>query len=146
MMDKPTVLFLCTGNSARSQMAEAFLRKSAGDRYEVMSAGTEPKGINPLTIRVMEEIGISMDGHRSKSLDEYLGKVQVLYAITVCDRAEKACPGVWPFTLNRLFWPFDDPAAYEGTEEDQLKKFREVRDQIEAKIKEWLASQETQTP
>ena len=145
-MDKPVVLFLCTGNSARSQMAEAFLRKHAGNRYEVLSAGTEPKGINPLTIRVMDEIGISMEGHRSKSLGEFLGKVQVLYAITVCERAEKACPGVWPFTLNRLFWPFDDPAACEGSEEDRLRKFRGVRDQIEAKIREWLISQETQTP
>jgi arsenate reductase len=143
-MDKPVVLFLCTGNSARSQMAEAYLKKYAGNRYEVLSAGTEPKGINPLTIRVMNEIGISMDGHRSKSLSEFLGKVQVLYAITVCEQAEKACPGVWPFTLNRLFWPFDDPAACEGPEETQLQKFRDVRDQIEAKIKEWIISQETQ--
>ncbi|MEN6365245.1 MAG: arsenate reductase ArsC [Thermoguttaceae bacterium] len=135
-MDKPIVLFLCTGNSARSQMAEAFLRKYAGDRYEVVSAGVEPKGINPLTVKVMNEIGISLDGHRSKSLDEYLGKVQVLYAITVCEKAEKACPAVWPFTLNRLFWPFDDPAACDGSEEVRLAKFREVRDQIESKIKE----------
>ena len=142
-MDKPVVLFLCTGNSARSQMAEAFLRKHAGNRYEVLSAGTEPKGINPLTVRVMNEIGIGLGGHRSKSLDEYLGRVPVRYAITVCEQAEKACPAVWPFTPNRLFWPFDDPAAYEGPEETQLQKFREVRDQIEAKIKEWIASQET---
>lgn len=143
-MDKPIVLFLCTGNSARSQMAEAFLRKYAGDRYEAISAGVEPKGINPLTVKVMNEVGISLDGHRSKSLDEYLGKVQVLYAITVCEKAEKACPAVWPFTFNRLFWPFDDPAACEGSEEVRLTKFREVRDQIESKIREWVASQETQ--
>ena len=78
-MDKPVILFLCTGNSARSQMAEAFLRKHAGNRYEVLSAGTEPKGINPLTVRVMDEVGISLDGHRSKSLSEFLGKVRIHY-------------------------------------------------------------------
>jgi len=142
-MDKPVILFLCTGNSARSQMAEAFLRKHAGDRYEVLSAGTEPKGINPLTVRVMDEVGISLDGHRSKSLSEFLGKVRIHYAITVCEHAEKSCPSVWPFCQERLFWPFDDPAACEGSEETRLKKFREVRDQIEAKVKEWIASQET---
>ena len=142
-MDKPVILFLCTGNSARSQMAEAFLRKHAGDRYEVLSAGTEPKGINPLTVRVMDEVGISLDGHRSKSLSEFLGKVRIHYAITVCEQAEKSCPSVWPFCQERLFWPFDDPAAIDGSEETRLKKFREVRDQIEAKVKEWIVSQET---
>ena len=142
-MDKPVILFLCTGNSARSQMAEAFLRKHAGDRYEVLSAGTEPKGINPLTVRVMDEVGISLDGHRSKSLSEFLGKVRIHYAITVCERAEKSCPSVWPFCQERMFWPFDDPAAIDGSEEIRLKKFREVRDLIEAKVKEWIASQET---
>jgi arsenate reductase (thioredoxin) len=141
-MGKPVVLFLCTGNSARSQMAEAFLRKYAGDRFEVVSAGTEPKGINPLTARVMDEIGISLAGHRSKSLDEYLGRVRITYAITVCGQADQSCPSVGPFFQERLFWPFDDPAVCNGPEEARLQKFREVRDQIAAKIQEWLASQE----
>ena len=130
-MEKPVVLFLCTGNSARSQMAEAFLRKHAGNRYEVVSAGTEPKGINPLTIQVMDEVGISLDGHRSKSLDEYLGKVRISYAITVCERAEKSCPSVWPFCQERLFWPFDDPCRLRRSGGTRLAKFRQVRDEIE---------------
>lgn len=139
--DKQVVLFLCTGNSARSQMAEALLRKHAGDRFDVHSAGIEPKGINPLTVQVMDEVGISLENHRSKPLTEYLGKVRIHYAITVCESAEKSCPSVWPFCQERLFWPFDDPAACRGTDEERLAKFREVRDQIEAKIKTWLASQ-----
>lgn len=139
-MTKLAVLFLCTGNSARSQMAEALLRKHAGDRFAVYSAGTEPKGINPLTVRVMDEIGISLEDHRSKPLTEYLGKVRIHYAITVCENAEQSCPSVWPFCQQRLFWPFDDPAACEGPDEERLAKFREVRDQIETKIKTWLAS------
>lgn len=142
-MDKLVVLFLCTGNSARSQMAEAFLRKHAGNRYEVISAGTEPKGINPLTVRIMDEIGVSLEGHRSKSLEEYLGKVRIHYAITVCENAEKSCPSVWPFCQERLSWPFDDPAACEGPEDARLEKFREVRDQIEVKVRQWIADQET---
>lgn len=141
-MDKLVVLFLCTGNSARSQMAEALLRKHAGDRFEVHSAGTEPKGINPLTIQVMDEVGISLEGHRSKSLSEYLGKLRINCAITVCENAEQSCPSVWPFWQERLFWPFDDPAACQGSEEERLAVFRKIRDQIEAKIKAWLASQE----
>ena len=135
-MNKIRVLFLCTGNSCRSQMAEAFLRKYASDRFEVFSAGLEPKGINPYTIRVMEEIGIDMSAHRSKSLLEYMGKVHFGYLITVCDRAEQKCP-VFPGMGVRLHWPFEDPARLEGTEEEKLAKFRQVRDQIEAKVKEW---------
>jgi arsenate reductase len=142
-MNKLVVLFLCSGNSARSQMAEALLRKHAGQGYEVHSAGTDPQGINPLTVQVMTEAGVNMDGHRSKSLDEYLGKVRIHYAITVCENAEKSCPSVWPFCQERLFWPFEDPAACEGSDEERLQKFRQVRDQIEAKIKQWVAEQET---
>lgn len=138
-MSKPTVLFLCTGNSARSQMAEAWLRKYAGDQFEVLSAGTDPKGINPLTIEAMNEVGISLDGHRSKSLGEYLGKITVNHVIVVCSGADQECPRVWPFALNRHFWPFDDPAAATGTHEEQLASFRRVRDQIEARIKNWLS-------
>jgi len=138
-VDRPTVLFLCTGNSARSQMAEAFLRKYAGDRFVAYSAGLDPKGINPLTIQVMNEIGISLGGHRSKSLGEFLGKVPVRYAIVVCEQAEKRCPIAWPFGATVLFWPFDDPATFDGSDDDRLQKFRIIRDQIEERILEWLS-------
>ncbi len=135
------VLFLCTGNSARSQMAEAFLRKYAGDRFEAHSAGLEPKALNPLTVRVMEEVGVDMSGHRSKGVEEYLGKVLFQYLITVCDDADKNCPTTWPGVSQRLHWSFEDPAAFEGTEDEKLAKFRQVRDLIEARIQEWLAQQ-----
>lgn len=141
MTGKRRVLFLCTGNSARSQMAEAFLRHYAGDRYEAQSAGLEPKGLNPLTLKVMQEIGYPMDGHTSKSVSTYLGKTLFHYLITVCDDAEKNCPTVWPGMNQRLHWSFDDPAAYQGSEEERLAKFREVRDQIEQKVREWVAAQ-----
>jgi arsenate reductase len=123
-------------------MAEAFLRKFAGDRFEVHSAGLEPKGLNPLTVRVMEEIGVDMSGHRSKGVNEYLGKVLFQYLITVCDEADKNCPTTWPGVNQRLHWSFEDPAAFEGTEEEKLSKFRQVRDLIAARIREWLAQQD----
>jgi arsenate reductase len=90
----------------------------------------------------MNEVGISMEGHRSKSLDEFLGKVRIHYAVTVCEKAEKTCPSVWPFCQERLFWPFDDPSACEGSEQERLNKFREVRDRIEARIKQWVADEQ----
>jgi arsenate reductase (thioredoxin) len=136
-MDKPRVLFLCTGNSARSQMAEAFLRSYAGDRFEVFSAGLEPKELHPLAIKVMKEKEISLEGQYSKSLMLYAGKIHFSYMITVCDNAEKKCP-IFPGMGTRLHWPFEDPAACEGSDQEKLEKFREVRDVIEAKIKEWL--------
>ena len=132
------VLFLCTGNSARSQMAEAILRNAAPDRFEVFSAGLEPKGIHPLTVRVMQEKGISLKGQTSKPLSTYMGKVNFDWLITVCDNADKNCP-FFPGMGSRLHWPFEDPAASSGTEEEKLAKFRLVRDAIEGKIKEWLA-------
>jgi arsenate reductase len=141
-MRKQTVLFLCTGNSARSQMAEALLRKHAGDRFEALSAGLDPLGVNPLTVRVMNEIGIDMSGHFSKPVSEYLGKVAVHATVFVCDRAESSCPTIWPGALRRLSWPFEDPAAATGSDEQRVQKFREVRDQIEKRILEWLAEQD----
>lgn len=140
-MDKQRVLFLCTGNSARSQIAEAFLRKYGSDRFEAHSAGLEPKGLNPFTVKVMQEIGIDVSGQTSKGVDTYLGKTLFQYLVTVCDDADKNCPTVWPGVGNRMHWSFQDPAAAEGTEEEKLAKFREVRDLIEVKIKEWLAEQ-----
>jgi len=137
MIAKAKVLFLCTGNSARSQMAEALLRKYAGDRFEAYSAGLEPKGVNPHTVRVLDEIGIDTSQHRSKSLREYLGRVNFGYLITVCSDAEQNCP-IFPGVSVRLHWPFEDPAKFEGTHEEKLAKFREVRDQISARLKAWL--------
>jgi arsenate reductase (thioredoxin) len=137
-MDKSKVLFLCVGNSARSQMAEAFLRHLAGDRFEAFSAGSEPKGINPMTVRVMQEKGISLEGQYSKSMNEYIGKVNFEWLITVCEDDEKNCP-FYPGKGSRLHWGFDDPASATGSEEARLSKFREVRDAIEVKIKSWLA-------
>jgi arsenate reductase len=134
------VLFLCTGNSARSQMAEAFLRKYGGAKFEAHSAGLEPKGLNPFTVQVMQEAGIDISGQRSKNVGEYLGKVLFQYLITVCDEAEKNCPSAWPGISKREHWSFEDPAAFEGTAEEKLAKFREIRDQIEQKIRAWLAS------
>ncbi len=135
-MNKPRVLFLCTGNSCRSQMAEVLLRKYAGDQFEVYSAGLEPKPINPLTIKVMEEIGFDMSSQYSKPLTLYLGKVHFGYLITVCSNAEEKCP-IFPGMGTRMHWPFDNPAAFEGSEEEKLLKFREVRDQIDQKVHEW---------
>ncbi|MGD8793595.1 MAG: arsenate reductase ArsC [Anaerolineae bacterium] len=137
-MAKEKVLFLCTGNSARSQMTEAFLSRYAGDRFEVYSAGMEPKGINPYTLRVMQELGISLKGHRSKPLTEYMGRVDFDYLITVCSDADERCP-FFPGMGRRLHWGFEDPAAFVGSEEEILAKFRKVRDQIDEYIKRWLA-------
>ena len=140
-MSQQRVLFLCTGNSARSQMAEAFLRKYAGDTFEPHSAGLEPKGINPFTVRVMEEVGIDISGQHSKGIETYLGKVLFQYLITVCDDADKNCPSVWPGVNTRMHWSFEDPARFPGSEEEKLAKFREVRDRIEKRIREWVAEQ-----
>lgn len=137
-MKKVKVLFLCTGNSARSQMAEALLRHHGKDEYEAYSAGVEPHGINPFTEKVMAEAKVSMEGQYSKDLIEYLGKEHFSYLITVCSNAEERCPSAFPGVSNRLSWLFDDPAAVDGSDEEKLDKFRQVRNQIEEKIKEWL--------
>jgi len=137
-MENERVLFLCTGNTARSQMAEAFLRKYAGRHLEAYSAGFMPSAINPYTERVMREIGIDLSGQHSKSVKEYLGKMSFTYLITVCAEAEAKCPTAFPGISHRLSWPFDDPAAVGRSEEEKLQKFREVRDQIEKRIKLWL--------
>jgi arsenate reductase len=128
---------MCTGNTARSQMAEAFLRSYGRDRYEAYSAGLEPREINPLTIVVMEERGFDLSGQHAKGLKEFLGKVHFGYLITVCDRAERECP-TFPGMGIREFWPFEDPAAFEGTEDERLARFREVRDAIDERVQEWL--------
>ncbi len=140
-MNKTKVLFLCTGNSARSQMAEALLRKYGGERFEVFSAGLEPSVINPLTVQVMEEVGVDMSQHFAKGLTQYLGKEHFGYLITVCGRAEEKCP-IFPGMGIRLHWPFEDPAAFKGTPEEKLEKFRQVRDQIQIAVQDWIANLE----
>jgi len=138
-MIKAKVLFLCTGNSVRSQIAEAFLKKYGGDEFEAYSAGLEPKGIHPYTERVMEEVGINLSGQHSKHVKEYMGKVHFGYLITLCDEAEESCPATFPGIARRLHWSFEDPSAFTGSEDEKLAKFREVRNQIEQRIKSWLA-------
>lgn len=137
-MEKAKVLFLCTHNTARSQMAEAFLRKYAGERFEVFSAGYEPNEVHPYAKQVMGEAGIDLSGQRSKSVTEFLGKMSFGYLIIVCERAEKNCPVTFPGFRYRMFWPFEDPVALVGSDQQRLEKFREVRDQIDARIKLWL--------
>jgi len=129
MGQKKRVLILCTGNSARSQMAEGLLRHDSGDRFEVESAGTKPSRVRLEAIQVMREIGIDISGHRSKSVDEFAGET-FDYVLTVCDHAKESCP-IYPGHSNRLHRNFQDPAAVEGSEEQRLAAFRKVRDEIQ---------------
>ena len=140
MEKKKNVLFLCTGNSARSQMAEGLLRQIAGDRFEVMSAGLEPKDeVHPLAVEVMRELGIDIGEQKPKTVDVYLGRVPVHYLIVVCNRAQATCPRIWPGLMegNRYYWPVDDPAAAVGGVEEQLAVFRAVRDELQQMLREW---------
>jgi arsenate reductase len=138
------VLFLCTGNSARSQMGEAFLRRYAGDRFDVYSAGLEPQGINPYTQTVMEEVGYDLSDQESTDVTEYLGKTHFGYLITVCAHAEKHCPKTFLGVSERLHWPVPDPASCEGPEEACLQAFRQARDEIDERIKAWLSALDEQ--
>jgi len=130
------VLFLCTHNSARSQMAEGFLRAMAGDRFEAGSAGTEKTSVNPLAIRVMAELGIDLGGHTSKLYADVASGAWD-YLITVCDDANERCPWV-PGSVKRLHWSFPDPSRATGSEEERLAVFRRVRDQIQERLSDWL--------
>jgi arsenate reductase len=135
---KPKVLFLCTGNSARSQMAEGYLRHVAGDRFEALSAGIEPRGLNPLAVEAMAEIGIDISHQKSKDVAVFLGE-NIPYVVTVCHNAREKCP-IFPRTFKFLHWGFDDPAAAQGTHDERLAVFRRVRDELVEKIgKELLA-------
>ncbi|ACD89474.1 protein tyrosine phosphatase [Chlorobium limicola DSM 245] len=141
MERKKNVLFLCTGNSARSQMAEGLLRQIAGDRFEVMSAGLEPKDeVHPLAVEVMREIGIDIGAQKPKAVDVFLGRVPVHYLIVVCNRAQATCPRIWPGLMdgNRYYWPVDDPVEATGGIEGQLAVFRVVRDELQEKLREWV--------
>jgi arsenate reductase len=137
-MEKSRVLFLCTHNSARSQMAEGLLRHLASDRFEAMSAGTEATRVRPLAIRAMDEIGIDISEQESKTLDRYLGE-PFDYVITVCDDANEACP-FFPGAQSRLHWSFEDPSKAEGSEEERLEAFRRVRDGIKDRVQAELVN------
>ncbi len=126
--DRSRVLFLCTHNSARSQMAEGLLSHLAGDRFEAHSAGTEATHVTPLAIRAMDEIGVDISGQESKTLEHYL-REPFEYVITVCADANEACP-FFPGAKKRLHWPLPDPSAAEGSEEERLAVFRSVRDRL----------------
>lgn len=135
--DPIRVLFVCTGNSARSVMAEALLRHHGGDRFEVNSAGTEPKGINPLTLRVLAAAGIDASFARSKSVDEFLGQ-SFDFVVTVCDQARQSCP-IFPGVHESLHWDHQDPAAAEGTDEERLEAFRRVFIQIGERVAQFAS-------
>jgi len=140
MEKKKNVLFLCTGNSARSQMAEGLLRHIAGDRFEVLSAGLDPKDeVHPLAVEVMREIGIEIGDQKPKTVEVFLGRVPVNYLIVVCNRAQATCPRIWPGLMdgNRYYWPVDDPVEAAGGVEEQLAVFRTVRDELQQKLIEW---------
>jgi len=142
-LSKPKVLFLCTGNSARSQMAEGYLRHVAGDEFEPLSAGIEPKGLNPLAVEAMNEIGIDISHQKSKDVVSFLGQY-IPYIVTVCDNARERCP-IFPRSFKFLHWSFDDPAAAQGSREEKLAVFRRVRDEIAHRIdKELVPSQVAQ--
>lgn len=140
------VLFVCTGNSARSQIAEAMLRDLGGAEYETFSAGTEPKGVNPFTVLVLGEIGIDWSGARSKSVTEFLGR-PFDYVITVCDRARQTCP-VFPGKHSSLHWDLDDPAEVEGADEQKLEAFRRTRTEVATRLRPFveLARRARRTP
>ncbi|HEY7388502.1 MAG TPA: arsenate reductase ArsC [Bryobacteraceae bacterium] len=128
MPDKKRVLILCTGNSARSQMAEGLLRHAAGDRFEVFSAGTKPSHVRREAIAAMGELDIDISGHRSKGVDEFTGQ-HFDYVLTVCDNAKESCP-TFPGRTIRLHYSIDDPADVRGTDEERLAAFRRVRDEL----------------
>ena len=132
-MQNQRVLILCTGNSARSQMAEGLLRHDAGGRFEVFSAGTKPSHVRPEAIAAMAELGIDISGHRSKSVEEFTGQ-RFDYVLTVCDNAREVCP-IFPGSAATIHRSFEDPAAVQGTEEERLAAFRRIRDEIREYLK-----------
>lgn len=133
---KKKVLFLCTGNSCRSQMAEGWLRRLAGEQFEVVSAGTHPVGLNPYAVAVMQEANVDISNHVSERVDPYLDQ-HFDHVITVCDRAQENCP-IFPGASSMLHWNFDDPAKAKGTYEQQLVVFRKIRDEIAERIRRFI--------
>lgn len=143
-MNKQRVLFLCTHNSARSQMAEGLLRSRYGARFEVASAGTEATRVHPLAKRAMDEVGVDLSAHTSKTVDQ-LVEQSWDYVITVCDSANEQCP-IFPKRTSRLHWSVPDPSQATGTEEERLQVFRRVRDDVAGRITQWVAGGETVRP
>lgn len=139
MAERKRVLILCTGNSARSQMAEGLLRHDAGDRFEVRSAGTYPTRVREEAIEAMGDVGIDISTHRSKSVDEFAGR-DFDYVITVCDNAKENCP-VFPAATKRIHWSFDDPAVAAGSADERLAVFRRVRDEIRERLREFISDE-----
>jgi arsenate reductase len=133
---KPRVLFLCTGNSARSQMAEAMARTLSEGNVEAFSAGTHPKELHPMAVQVMGEAGIDISRQRGKAVSEFDGQ-SFDYVITVCDQANQACP-VWPGARERIHWSFEDPAAAQGSEAERVEVFRRLRDEIRQRVQLFL--------
>ena len=140
-MNKKRVLFICVHNSARSQMAEAFLRQLAGDKFEVESAGLEPGTLNPVVVEIMKEIGIDISGNKTKNaFDFYKQGKQYDYVITVCDESQSgACPA-FPGGGERIHWGFEDPSSFIGTHKEKLKKTRKIRDKIKDTLEAWVSS------
>ncbi len=136
-MGKRRVLFLCTGNACRSQMAEGWLRRLGGDRYEVLSAGTRPQGVNPLAVRVMAEVGVDLSSHTSDPVGRYLDRDLDLL-VTVCGGARESCPVFAGRVREHRHWPVDDPAGASGTDEQVLAVFRRVRDEIRGRVEALL--------
>jgi arsenate reductase len=143
-MKKTSILVLCTGNSARSQMGEGLFRSQGGEGFEVFSAGTRPGSVRPEAIAVMQEIGIDISGQRSKSVDQFSGR-PFDYVVTVCDNARDTCP-VFPAGAERLHWSLEDPAAVEGSEAQRLAAFRRIRDQIHERVRAFFRDRATSTP
>jgi arsenate reductase (thioredoxin) len=135
---KPRVLFVCTHNVARSQIAEVLLRHYAGEHFEALSAGHSPTEVHPLTRQVLADIGFNASELQAKSLDLFFAKTSIAYAILVCDPAEDGCPRLYPFALQTLYWPFDDPTQAQGSMEERIHAFCTVRDQIQRRVEEWL--------
>ena len=135
-MDKARVLFVCTHNSARSQMAEGLLRHMAGDRFDAFSAGTDVTRVRPEAVQVMREIGIDISGHESKSVDGFVGE-PFTWVITVCDQAREACP-YFPGADDTAHWGFDDPSEAQGSEQERLAVFRRVRDEIRDRLRMFI--------
>ncbi len=141
-MRKIRVLFLCTHNSARSQMAEGLLRFLGGNRFEVLSAGTEPGDVNPLAIRALNEIGIDISEAASEHVDQFVGQ-DFDYVITVCDRANETCP-IFPGDAKRIHWSFPDPSAATGSDEERMMAFRRVRGDLRGRLRTWIPIAERQ--
>jgi len=141
MGKKIKVLFVCIHNSARSQMAEAFLKELGGDRFEVMSAGIEPGTLNPYVVEVMKEIGIDISGNKVNDVFDFFKKgIMFSYAITVCDEANsERCP-IFPGHTTRIHWGFPDPSAVQGSDAEKLQAIRKIRDEIKAKVESWIPS------